>query len=243
MVLINDPLRNEPSYENAPQELCDNYNEIIRFHNIWFSILKMIETPIQGYEVFMIHMIEYFLKNSNRYLEIVQKQVEKYSGKDIFISTGWNMSLKNPNYDMLYARMQDTVKALSLIHPDLAPPPATPGEALPPATPGEALPPATPGEALPPATPGEAPLPTPEVATVIPVTLETASAVPAGSDEPAGFLTPPIEKVPVQIHKMLKKDLENLAISKGIEIKKISELTGKMIPKTKSELISEILLK
>ncbi len=53
------PLQNEPGYENCTDGRSENYNRIIEHENYRVAVIKMIENPPKGFEVFVPKMVEY----------------------------------------------------------------------------------------------------------------------------------------------------------------------------------------
>lgn len=121
MVLNECPLVNEPGCENLTRYIYDNYNTVIAYHNLWFSVLTMLSHPIPGFDVFQITMTEYFLKNRTSYLKRAQKLSDGFPNDTLNICTSYEMKLirPNPSFQQLYIDMVNIVEEMSVIHPNL----------------------------------------------------------------------------------------------------------------------------
>ena len=83
MVLVKDPLKNEPGYETASKTTLNAYSSIIRFENIRISIIKMDQKPPDGFDIFKIDFMQEYIKRYNTILEIVKKYSKEQDGKTI----------------------------------------------------------------------------------------------------------------------------------------------------------------
>ena len=92
LVLIENPLTNEPGFENSAKKEIDKYSEIIAYANIQISVLNMIENPPQHFEFFKSKMIEIFMKNTEYYRNFVLKKNDEL--KDIILESPYSMSYK-----------------------------------------------------------------------------------------------------------------------------------------------------
>jgi len=102
LVLIENPLTNEPGFENSPRKDLDKYSEIIAYANIQISVLNMIENPPQNFEFFKSKMIEIFMKNTEYYRNFILKKNDEL--KDIILESPYNMSFKF-TYDELLEKI------------------------------------------------------------------------------------------------------------------------------------------
>jgi ubiquitin-protein ligase len=72
LVLIENPLVNEPAYENVKGKVIEEYNKFIEYANIKISVLKMLKKrPLPIFDNFNDVMKEYFLKNIDYYRNFV----------------------------------------------------------------------------------------------------------------------------------------------------------------------------
>lgn len=196
MVLNEEPIRNEPGYENASKKEVDAYNAILTYHNVRHAILEMARRPPREFTTFLPVIQDWMQKGSERYLAQFERLLAaEWPDR---IDCAYGMSLLKPNYAPFLASLRELLGI-----------PAGPaGEALPgPA--GEAFPTGPVGEAFPTGPVGEA------------------------------FPTGPVEEA-LDYSKMLVKDLREAVLSRGLEVKKVSPKSGKLIWKSKSELIDTL---
>jgi ubiquitin-protein ligase len=92
LVLIEDPLTNEPGFEKALKKDLDKYSEIIAYANIQISVLNMIENPPLKVDYFKNKMIEIFMKNVEYYTNFILKKNDYL--KDSTFESPYNMSYK-----------------------------------------------------------------------------------------------------------------------------------------------------
>lgn len=81
LVLNEEPLRNEPGFENANSKELNKYNNIIEYANIQISILEMINKPPSNFEVFKEKMEELFIQNIDFYRNYILTKNETLNGK------------------------------------------------------------------------------------------------------------------------------------------------------------------
>jgi ubiquitin-protein ligase len=99
LVLIENPLTNEPGFENSPKKELDKYSEIIAYANIQISVLNMIENPPQHFEFFKDKMIEIFMKNIEYYRNFILKKNDEL--KDTILESPYSMSFKFSYHELL----------------------------------------------------------------------------------------------------------------------------------------------
>ena len=90
-LLSEYPIRQEPSYENieATNPKCINYNIIVGWYVLELAILKVLQTPLPGFEDFNDIMIKKFIENHTKY----SKQIDNYKQYDgQTITSVYNMS-------------------------------------------------------------------------------------------------------------------------------------------------------
>jgi len=71
-VMNENPITNEPEYENETGQISQDYSKIIEYYN-FKSIYKNITTPIIGFNNFTPIIKKYFLSNFDTYLDIIKK--------------------------------------------------------------------------------------------------------------------------------------------------------------------------
>lgn len=95
-LLHENPLHNEPGFENCDNVKNKNYNELIKHENYSFSIYHVVKYGICGFECFSDKIKEYFIKNYEQIYNNLDELIEKYKNKQLFTSI-YNMTVKN-NY-------------------------------------------------------------------------------------------------------------------------------------------------
>jgi ubiquitin-conjugating enzyme E2 Z len=73
MVLNDMPLRNEPGYENAAEDVLIRYNLVIEYFNYQVAVLNMLDYPPEGFNIFLDEMKEYFSTNYETYVADIIK--------------------------------------------------------------------------------------------------------------------------------------------------------------------------
>jgi ubiquitin-conjugating enzyme E2 Z len=87
-LLNENPLHNEPGFENENGDRCHKYNQILTHSNFNIAILNVIKNP-GNFDVFLPEMRDMFIKN---YSKII-KNLEKYKNKN-------NQKISSPVYNM-----------------------------------------------------------------------------------------------------------------------------------------------
>lgn len=112
LVLTEEPLKNEPGFDNASNEVLMKYNNVIEYANLKISVLKMLKETPQNFEPFKVIMIDLFKKNIEYYRNFILKQNEKfnnvviifpaysYNGNQIKILTNYESVLND--FEKLY---------------------------------------------------------------------------------------------------------------------------------------------
>ena len=67
LVLNEQPLVNEPGFENSTLEVLNKYRNIISYSNIKIAVIEMLKKQPKGFEVFKPKMEKIFLKNIDWY--------------------------------------------------------------------------------------------------------------------------------------------------------------------------------
>lgn len=84
------PLQNEPGYESVKDDRSIAFNEVIQHENFHVAVVKMIESPPLGFEVFVPKMIEY-LKSKYGWYHNRLTELSKFDGTKI--SSIYNMKI------------------------------------------------------------------------------------------------------------------------------------------------------
>jgi ubiquitin-protein ligase len=102
-LFIQNPLHQEPGFENNFSYKNTNYNKIIRHQNIKIGIIQMIENIPLGFEEFYPILKEYLCIHYDHILE--KTQVYK-DDDNLLLSSIWNFTLK-PNYISLQKKLSN----------------------------------------------------------------------------------------------------------------------------------------
>lgn len=71
-ILNDNPIINEPNYEQETGIISINYKKIISYYNIRTAILKAVENPPSGCEAFKQIVQQHFLQNYEKYQELLR---------------------------------------------------------------------------------------------------------------------------------------------------------------------------
>jgi len=111
-LLNENPIVNEPGFENETGNRAKNYSSIVNYFNIKTATIKMLENPPHGFDVFKDIMIKHFIKNIDYYRKYISENKDKHNS-NIF-STIYSMNtimdifhLSN-RIDTLYFQYNDT---------------------------------------------------------------------------------------------------------------------------------------
>ncbi len=111
LVLNEQPLQNEPGFENADKKEFARYNEIIQFANIKIAVLEMLDKQPKYFEVFKDKMEEIFMNNIMYYRKFTSDKNELYQNKKekdrIIESPAYNMRFCI-EYDILMNEIEKT---------------------------------------------------------------------------------------------------------------------------------------
>lgn len=109
LVFNNEPLRNEPGFEDSSSKTIKLYSDVIEFSNFKVSIIDQINHNLGNFEVFREVIKDYFIKNIEKYDLCVDKLC---TNKNIKVNTpvyGMNVYLDYKdlkiNYNILKTKM------------------------------------------------------------------------------------------------------------------------------------------
>ena len=105
LVLNEEPLRNEPGFENSNYLIINEYNKIIQYANIKISVLEMIFNYPKEFSVFENIMCDFFLKNIDFYRNFVLVKNDELK-KNIIDSPAYGMKLEI-NYLILFNKINE----------------------------------------------------------------------------------------------------------------------------------------
>ena len=78
-LLNENPIVNEPGFENEIGTKAKNYSKIINYFNIKTATIKMLENPPNGFDVFKDIMIKHFIKKIDYYRNYIDENKDKQS--------------------------------------------------------------------------------------------------------------------------------------------------------------------
>ena len=103
MVLVKDPLKNEPGYETASKTTLDSYSSIIRYENVRVSMINMYNKPPIGFEIFRTDFLKEFNNRYPKIMEIIKKYSSSQDG--VKINSTYSMS-RNIDYKSLIPKLE-----------------------------------------------------------------------------------------------------------------------------------------
>jgi len=109
LVLIENPLLNEPGFENASIERLEKYNRIIRYANIKISILDTLQNPLPEFSYFIPIMKSFFINNIQNIKDLIIKY-QNMDADNLFMDAGV-YELKNikEDYNYLSEYLENTI--------------------------------------------------------------------------------------------------------------------------------------
>jgi ubiquitin-protein ligase len=199
MVLIDNPLTNEPGFENASKSKLKDYSEIIRHESLRTGLLGMIkQLPLTEFKPFIPIMENHIYKNASKIKKRIDNLAILHDGKSYSSTYGLTLTpfyakLKNEfielNNKITNNRIKETTKLATKLTTKLT-------------------------------------------VTIPNVKLLTPDIIPL------------VQVIPYMTPKVTMKDslskMKEIAKNLEIDIKKKSTKSGKMINKSKSELLLEI---
>ena len=84
-ILNENPIHNEPGWENENGQKCRDYNRVTAYNNIRVAVINMILYPPHGYEDFKDILLEQYFKNRDYFYKYLE-QNKKMNGKKIYSS-------------------------------------------------------------------------------------------------------------------------------------------------------------
>lgn len=112
MVMNENPLINEPGFEDSDKKTLETYNSYVKHQNFELAIFKMLNRVPNGFKVFKNIIRNYFIQNFEKYrnnlLKINDETVDKV------IKTPCYGIVLYPKYDLLFEKLEDTYENLTL---------------------------------------------------------------------------------------------------------------------------------
>lgn len=115
-VLVQEPLRNEPGFENCKDKRIEDYDNMIYYENFRVAIIKMLKQNDKRFEVFKPIMINYFMENYEKIsnnvniLEEKIKDSHKKSANDEIILTAIYSMRKKVDFDNIKKDLDELYK-------------------------------------------------------------------------------------------------------------------------------------
>lgn len=110
LVLNENPLTNEPGFEDGPLKDLNDYNDFISYANIKISILEILTNIPEEFLFFRTKMIEIFLKNIDYYKNFILTKSKTMDNKYVKIDI-YGMSLTF-NYLSLLDEIENVKKSI-----------------------------------------------------------------------------------------------------------------------------------
>jgi ubiquitin-protein ligase len=101
LVLNEEPLQNEPGYENAHKKEFEKYNNVLQYANIKISVLEMISKIPKDFEFFKTIIEDYFIKNIDYYRNFVLSKNDLLKNA-LIESPAYGMKVKIDYSSILY---------------------------------------------------------------------------------------------------------------------------------------------
>jgi ubiquitin-protein ligase len=107
-LLNENPIVNEPGFENENGDKAKKYSYIINYYNIKTATLKLLESPPLGFEVFKDIMQKHFIKNIDYYKKFINDNRQFHNThitSNIYnMDTNININLLEENINSLYSK-------------------------------------------------------------------------------------------------------------------------------------------
>ena len=94
-VLNDNPIRNEPGYEETTGDITTSYNNILSYYNLKVAVLQMLESPPLGFEYFLPIMIDNFYKRYDIYKNIITNVLLPLDSKVLYFKVYRMKTLAN----------------------------------------------------------------------------------------------------------------------------------------------------
>ena len=76
-IMTFEAIKNEPGYENTSKEECKEFDDLIQFNTIKYSIFKMITNIPPEYKYFHSLIKEHFIKNKEYCNDFIKQKLEQ----------------------------------------------------------------------------------------------------------------------------------------------------------------------
>lgn len=102
LVFNDEPLKNEPGFENSPKDQLDSYSSVIRFANFKISLIDQVSTNLGNFENFRETIKSYYKNNLEIYDNIVKKLCEQEDKEIKTPAYGMDVYLDYTNLEKYY---------------------------------------------------------------------------------------------------------------------------------------------
>ena len=79
-VMNDNPITNEPEFENETGTISQNYYKIIEYYNLKGSVIKILKSPISNFTKIVE---DYFLTNYDKYLKLIKKNITELDNEKV----------------------------------------------------------------------------------------------------------------------------------------------------------------
>lgn len=112
--LMSDmPYRNEPGHDNDSNNLCEQYNHCINYHNYRVAIVEMLKNPPEVYKKFLPIMEKLFVRDYEKYMKRLTKLKETMQGKKITAPSPFTNMSANCDYASLESELINLYEELT----------------------------------------------------------------------------------------------------------------------------------
>jgi ubiquitin-protein ligase len=113
LVFNEEPLRNEPGYENAHNNDILKYNHLLEYSNIKISVMNIIDNIPSEFVFFKDIIEDYFVKNIDYYRDFVLNKNDFFKKKKISVIESPAYGMKtNIDYDNLLYELETLYEKL-----------------------------------------------------------------------------------------------------------------------------------
>ena len=111
IVMHENPMKNEPGFENSGKAVWDAYNSVVLHENYHISVCNMLLYPRSNFKCFHNIIKKYFIDNIEIYRNEILENHSKYSNKPL--KTAYNMEII-PKYDTLYTTIEELYEMFTI---------------------------------------------------------------------------------------------------------------------------------
>ena len=108
-LLHDNPIQNEPGWENENGIKSKNYNILLAYYNIKVAVIQMVNNIPEGFEIFSDLIKDYLKKNKEKYDKVIEDYYE-YNGDEF--SSCFMLKMKNYNIKDIHLQFNELIKNL-----------------------------------------------------------------------------------------------------------------------------------